>query len=97
MEIVQDQWIDHPLMTSAHGEVFGHFVGAKTGDEPAELMTAMFEAIEEWWEIQFFKNVCDGLEGSNRKGLILVWRYVVWCLQCCLHFCDPKIQIAEDT
>ena len=45
MEIVQDQWIGHPLMTSAHGEVFGHFVGDQSSGESAELMTAMFEAV----------------------------------------------------
>jgi len=32
------------------------------------------------------------LHGTNRKGLILVWLYRVWCLQCCLHFFDQKIQ-----
>ena len=84
-------------MTSAHGEVFGHFVGDKPGDQSAELMTAMFEVVKEWWEMKFFKNVCDDLEGPNRKGLISVWRYVFWCLQYGLYFITNKTQAAEDT
>lgn len=47
--------------------------------------------------MEFIENVLDGLYGSYRKGLILVRLYMVWCLQCCLHFSDPKIQTAEGT
>ena len=60
-------------------------------------MTAMFEVVEEWRELEFIENVLDGLDGPNRKGLILVGLYMVWCLQCCLHFVANKIQTAEDT
>ena len=57
----------------------------------------MFEVVKEWCEMEFFKNCFDGLDGSYRKGLILVGLYVVWCLQCCLHFVANKIQTAEGT
>jgi hypothetical protein len=40
-------------------------------------MTAVFEVIKEWWEMKFFKNMFDGLDGTNRKGLILIWLYYV--------------------
>ena len=98
MEVFQKYGVGcHPVMASADREVFGHFVGDKTGHQSGELMTAVFEAVQEWWELEFIENVLDGLYGSYRKGLILVWLYVVWCLQCCLHFSDPKIQTAEGT
>jgi hypothetical protein len=48
-------------MASAYREIFCHFVGYQTGDQSAELMTAVFEVIKEWWEVKFFKNVFDGL------------------------------------
>jgi hypothetical protein len=53
-------------------------------------MAAVFEAIEERWEMKIFKNSGDCLESSYRKGLIVVGLYVLWCLQCCLHFFDLK-------
>lgn len=84
-------------MASADREVFGHFVGDKPGHQSGELMTAVFEAVYEWRELKFIENVLDGLYGSYRKGLILVRLYMVWCLQCRLHFSDPKIQTAEGT
>jgi hypothetical protein len=42
-------------MASADREVFCHFIGDKTNDESDELMTAVFETIEERWEVEFFK------------------------------------------
>jgi hypothetical protein len=98
VKVFQKQGVGcHPLVASAYGEVFGHFIGDKSGDQSAEWMSAVFEGIQEWWELKFIENVLDGLYGSNRKGLILVWLYVVWCLQCCLHFVANKIQTAEGT
>ena len=47
--------------------------------------------------MKFFKNVFDGLYCPYRKGLILVWFYVVWCLQYGLNFITNKIQTAEGT
>jgi len=84
-------------MASADREILGHLVRYKTNGQPAEWMAAAFQAIEEWLEMKVFKKGGDGLECSYRKGLILVWLYVVWCLQCCLHFSKPKIQTAEGT
>ena len=55
-------------------------------------MTAVFEAVQEWWEMKFFKNMFDGVYCPYRKGLILVWLYVVWCLQYGLNFITNKIQ-----
>ena len=60
-------------MASADREVLGHLVGDKTCDESAESMAAVFEAIEEWWEVEFFEEGADGVDGPDRKGLILVW------------------------
>ena len=84
-------------MASADREIFCHFVGDKSCDQSTELMTAMFEVIKEWWEVKFFETVFDGLYCPYRKGLILIWLYIVWCLQCCLDFITNKIQTAEDT
>ena len=84
-------------MTSADREILGHFVGDQPGHQSGELMTAVFEAVQEWWELEFIENVLDGLYGSYRKGLIVVWLYVVWCLQCCLHFFNPKNTTTEGT
>ncbi len=84
-------------MASAHRKVFCHFIGDQSGDQSAERVTAMFEAVKEWCEMEFFKNCFDGLDGPYRKGLISVWLYVVWCLQCCLHFVANKIKTAEGT
>ena len=94
----QEQGIGgHPLVTFAYREIFCHFVGYQTSDQSAELMTAVFEVIKKWWEMKFFKNVFDGLYCPYRKGLILVWFYVVWCLQHGLNFITNKIQTAEGT
>ena len=94
----QEQGIGgHPLVTFADREIFCHFVGDKSGDQSAELMTAVFEIVKDWWEMKFFKNVFDGLYCPYRKGLILVWFYVVWCLQYGLNFITNKIQTAEGT
>ena len=84
-------------MTFADRKIFCHLIGDKSDGESAERMTAVFEAVNEWREIEFFKNSFDGLDCPNRKGLILVWLYVVWCLQCCLDFITNKTQTAEGT
>ena len=47
--------------------------------------------------MEFFKNCFDGLECSYRKGLILMELYMVYCLQCRLHFSDLKIKTVEGT
>ena len=65
-------------MTSAHRKVFCHFVGDKTCGESAERMTAVFKAVKERYEVNFFKNAFDGLYCPYRKGLILIWLYVMW-------------------
>ena len=98
-EVVQKQGVaGQPLVTSADREVLGHLVRDKACDEAAEAMAAVFEAIEERWEVKVFKNGGDRLESPYRKGLILVGLHVLWCLQCCLHFdFTVKIQTAEDT
>jgi hypothetical protein len=73
VEVVQEQGVaGQPLMASADREVLGHLVRDKPCGESAEAMAAVFEAIEEWREVEFFKNGGDGLECSYRKGLILV-------------------------
>ena len=36
------------------------------------------------------QNLFYGLDGSNRKSLILIWRYMFKCLQCSLHFICNK-------
>jgi hypothetical protein len=49
MEVFQKYGVGcHPVMASADREVFGHFVGDKSGHQSGELMTAVFEAVQEW-------------------------------------------------
>ena len=93
LQFFENVWVVvYPLMTSADRKVFCQFIRYETGDQPAELMTATFKIIKDWWEVEFFKNVFNGLDGSNRKSLILVWFYVMWCLQCGLYFITNKTQ-----
>lgn len=93
LQFFEKVWVVvYPLMASADRKVFCQFIRYKTSDQPAELMTATFKIIKDWWEVEFFKNVFNGLDGSNRKSLILIWLYVMLCLQCSLHFVFNKIQ-----
>lgn len=72
-EVVQEQGVaGQPLVTSADRKVLGHLVRDKPCDESAEAMAAVFEAIEERWEMEVFKNGGNDLECSYRKGLIHV-------------------------